>query len=86
MYNISHPNKYAVPQWDLSADEEAKIDISEHSFSVNQLCTERVIVKLFTHYKCDIVITDRLRSLFTSKLTRMGKAIQTQGGPAHENY
>lgn len=69
-----------MPQWDLSDDEEAKISNPEHSLSYNQLCTERVIVKLFTHYKCDVVITDRLRSLFTNKLIRMEKAIQAQGG------
>lgn len=72
-----------MPQWDLSDDEEAKISDCE-SLSFNQLCTERVIVKLFTHYKCDVVITDRLRFLFTSKLTRMGKSIQVQGGPGRK--
>ena len=77
--SISHVNKYGVPQLDLSADEEATVaSVSEHSFSFSQLCTERVIVKLFSHYKCDVVITNRLRSLFSSKLTRMGKLIQGQ--------
>ena len=85
MYSISHPDKYGVPHFDLSADEEARIfSVSEHLFSFNQLCIERVITKLFSHYKCDVVITDRLRSLFTSKLTRMGKAIQGQGGPGRQ--
>ena len=85
LYSISHPNKCGVPQWDLSDDEEAKIKDPDQSLSFNQLCTERVIVKLFT-YKCDVVITDRLRSLFTNKLMRMGKAIQAQGGPGRKNY
>ena len=38
------------------------------------------MVKLFTHYHCNVVVTDRLRSIFSSKLTRMGKAIQARGG------
>ena len=84
LYSISYPNKFGVPQWDLSGDEEAKISDIEHSLSFNQSCTERVIVKLFTHYKCDVMITDRLRSLFTNKLIRMGKAIQAQGGPGRK--
>ena len=37
-------------------------------------------MKLFNHYHCDVLITDRLRALFTSKLARMGKAIQSVGG------
>ena len=86
LYSISHPNKCGVPQWDLSDDEEANLEIedSNQSLSFNQLCIERVIVKHFTHYKCDVVITDRLRSLFTNKLIRMGKAIQAQGGPGRK--
>ena len=81
LYNISQPTKYGVPQLDLSDDKEAKVDSSlEQSFSSNQLCIERVMVKLFTHYHCNVVITDRLRSIFSSKLMRMGKAIQTRGG------
>ena len=78
MYNISKPTKYGVPQLDLLDDKEAKVDSSlEKSFNSNQLCTERVMVKLFTHYHCNVVITDRLRSIFSSKLMRMGKAMQT---------
>jgi len=73
-----------VPQLNLSDDDEAKIDFSiEQSFSLNQLFIERVIVKLFNHYHCDAVITDRIQSVFTSKLTRMGKAIQALGGKEH---
>ena len=60
---------------------EAKVDSSlEKSFSSNQLCTKRVMVKLFMHYHCNVVITDRLRSILLSKLMRMGKAMQTRGG------
>ena len=38
------------------------------------------MAKLFIHYHCNVVITDRLRSIFSSKLMRMGKAMQTRGG------
>ena len=80
LYNISKPTKYGVPQVDLSGDTEAKVDSSlEKSFSSNQLCTERVMAKLFMHYHCNVVITDSLRSIFSSKLMRMGKAMQTCG-------
>ena len=81
LYEISHPNKYGVPQLNLSDDDEAKIDESiVESLSLNQLFVERVIVKLFNHYHCDAMITDRIRSVFTSKLARIGKAIQALGG------
>ena len=53
------------------------------SLSLNQLFVERVIVKLFNHYHCDAMITDRIRSVFTSKLARIGKAIQALGGKEH---
>ena len=53
-YNISHPTKYGVPQLDLSGNEEAKIDpLIEQSFSLNQLSTERVMVKIICSY-CEI--------------------------------
>lgn len=66
---------------DLSTDTEASVELPEElSLSSNQLSVERIISKVFTHYHCDIVITDRLRSLFTSKLWRMGKALQSLGG------
>ena len=38
------------------------------------------MAKLFIHYHCNVVITDWLRSIFSSKLMRMGKAMQTCGG------
>ena len=81
LYEVSHPNKYGVPQLNLNDNDEAKIDKSvEESFGFKQVVIERVIVKLFNHYRCDVVITDRLRSVFTSKLKRMRKAIQVLGG------
>ena len=77
LYNISHPTKYGVPQFDLN---EVSIEAPGAARSQNQLLVERVIFKTFTQYKCDVVITDRLRSLFTNKLMRMGRALQKQGG------
>ena len=35
---------------------------------------------MFNRYHCDVIITDRLQSLFTSKLWRMGKSLQALGG------
>ena len=38
------------------------------------------MVKTFHKYRCDVMITDRVRALFSSKLWRMGKALQGLGG------
>ena len=83
LYNISRPTKYGVPQLDLSLDE-VNIEAPE-SLSHNQSLVERVICKTFTHHKCDVVITDRLRSLFTNKLLRMGKTMHKLGGRGRAN-
>ena len=78
LYNISQPTKYGVPQLDLSEDAEARVDSAlEESFSSNQLCIERVMVKLFTKYHCNVVITDRLRSIFFIQTDKDG-----QGNPS----
>jgi len=79
LYSISRPNKYGLPQYDLSDDSEAKFSC-DLNLSDKLLLIERVIVKLFHHHHCDVLITDRLRALFASKLARMGKAIQSAGG------
>lgn len=72
-----------MPQVDLSCDKEANVDLlCAQVLSPCQLAVERVIVKLFTHHKCNVVITDRLRSLFTMKIWRMGKLICSLGGKA----
>ena len=47
-----------------------------------QILVERVISKIFSHLKCDVILTDRLRSLFTLKLWRMGKSVSSLGGTA----
>ena len=71
---------------DLSEDSEASIELpADLSLSSNQLSVERVIAKVFTRYHCDVIISDRLRSLFTSKLWRMGKSIQGLGGTGRAN-
>jgi len=76
----SHPNKYGLPQCDLSDDSEAKFCIELEKLSNKQLLIERMISKHFNHYHCYVLITDKLRTLFTSKLARMGNAIQSVGG------
>ena len=66
---------------DLSNDMEASTNLPDtSSLSFNQMAVERVICKVFTHYRCDVIITDRIRSFFTVKLWRMGKAFQSSGG------
>ena len=85
LYDISHPDKEGFPQQDLSTDVDDMLDPNlKESFSPKQLAVERVIVKTFTTYRCDAVITDRLRSLFKSKLWRMRKQIQSLGGTGRE--
>ena len=83
-YNISHPNKYGVPQVDLSSDEMT-IAIEEDSFTHSQLLIERVIFKTFTHHRCNVVITDHLRSLFTCELSRMGRTMHKLDGRGRES-
>lgn len=63
---ISKPNVCGVPQVDLSNDREAVTNLpDEVSLSFNQIAVERVIIKVFTHYRCDVIINDRIRSFFT---------------------
>ena len=81
LYEISHPNKSGILQINLVNDPEAQIDLST-SLCPSQAAVERVIVKVFHHCHCDVIITNRLRSLFTLKLWRMGKNIQGLGGTA----
>ena len=65
-----------MPQVSLVDDPEVQIDTPK-CLCPSQAAVERVIAKIFCHSHCDVVITDRLRSLFTLKLWRMGKAIQS---------
>jgi len=79
LYN-NHPTKHGVPQVDLSDDEEVRCAVQDNSMTLNQQLIEQIIYKTFAHHKCDVVITDRLRSLFTNKLCRMGKTMHKLGG------
>ena len=72
---ISHPNKYGVPQIDFSAEKMPILQ--QESLTNNRLLVERVT---FAHHHCDVVITDRMRFLFTSKLSRMEKVMYNIGG------
>lgn len=79
LYSISHPDKYGKPLFDLSTDPEASIPPTTLS-APTQISIKRIITKTFTRYRCDVIITNRLRSAFTAKLWRMGKALQSLGG------
>ena len=61
------------------------ITIEEDSFTHSQLLIDRVIFKTFAHHPCNFVITDRLRSLFTCKLSRMGRTMHKLGGSGRES-
>lgn len=78
LYTITHPDKYGKPQIDLSEDK----DVSDINIppEISSPAIERIIAKVFLKYKCDVVVTDRLRSVFVCKLQRMGRAIQRLGG------
>ena len=58
--------------------------LQQESLTNNQLLVERVICKTFAHHHCDVVITDRIRFLFASKLSRIGKAMYNMGGRGRE--
>ena len=47
------------------------------------MAVEYVICKVFTHYHCDVIVTDRIR-IFAVKLWRMSKAFQSSGGRVRE--
>ena len=69
-----------MPQVDLSSDEEVSKAILESSLTHNQLLIERVICKTFAYHRCDVIISDHLRSLFTNNIFRMGKTMHALGG------
>ena len=81
LYEISHPSKSGVLKVSLADDPEAQVELPK-SLCPSRAAIERVIIKVFRHSHCDVVITDRLRSLFSLKLWRMGNAIQGLGGLA----
>ena len=63
---------------DLS--EDVTVDVDASQLTSKQLAVERVITKVFQMLHCNVVITDRIRSLFATKLHRMGNSLQSQGG------
>ena len=86
LYSISHPSKHGVPTSDLSGDKTVKIEALPRSLSAHkQLAVERVIVKIFQFLRLNVAITDRIRSLFSTKLHRMGRSLQSLGGSRGKN-
>ena len=77
------PSRSGVPKVSLADDPEAQVELPK-SLCPSRAAIERVIVKVFCRSHCDVVITDRLTSLFSLKLWRMGNAIQGLGGLARK--
>ena len=73
LYSISLPDKYVNPQMDLSEDTEATMSTDISMLAPKEKAINRVITKLFTKFHCNVRISSQLRSLFISKLHRMGK-------------
>ena len=48
-----------------------------------QLVHEKVITKIFAHYKIPMDITNTIRTTFKSKLHWMGKTLSMTGGKKH---
>ena len=78
LYSISHPGKSGAPQIDLSDDEEATVNVD--LAGDQQLAIERVICKVFTKYSIACDVTDQIRSVFKTKLWRMGRKLSQLGG------
>ena len=72
------------PLFDLSGDPDA--EVSNHSFSVQQLLHERVIKKVLKKCEIYIEVTDKLRIRFKSKLWRMGQSLAKVGGTKRQIY
>ena len=78
LWSISKPGKNGRPLNNLSSDSEAAV--SNEKYTTVQLAHERVITKIFAHYKIPMEITDTIRTTFKSKLHRMGKTLSMTGG------
>jgi len=79
LYYISVPDKEGYPTVDIALNEDVKLDKRiDTEFFTKQLSVESVIVKSFVHYQRDVIITDRIRALFSSKLWRIAKAMVAQ--------
>jgi len=73
LYSLSHPNKTGYPLFDLSDDSEAAVENT--LLSPKELAVERVITKVFVKLRSNVIVTNRLRSVFMSKLSRMGSIL-----------
>ena len=69
-----------MPQLDLSDDNEATMSTENSLLAPKERAINMVIIKLFTKFCCNVRISNRLRSLFSSKLYRMGKTLYSLGG------
>ena len=78
LYSVSHPGKNGTPSFDLSDDDEAKINTE--GLTDHQILVERVIRKVFFKYSILLDITDKVRGAFKSKLWRMGQTLSKLGG------
>jgi len=74
-----------VPQVDLSTDNNAQNAESVSELMQSQTLMDRVICKTFAYHHLGVIINDRIRSLFTNKLRRMGKIMQHLGGRGRSN-
>ena len=71
---------HGVPQEDFSTDNDAQNAESVSELTQNQTLIERVICK-----HLDVFIDDRIRSLFTNKLRRIGKTMGGRGRSKNGN-
>ena len=78
LYSISHPNKVGYPLFDLSGDSEATVE--NMLLTPKELAVEKVITKVFVKLRSNVIVMNRLRSVFMSKLSRMGKHLSLCGG------
>ena len=83
MYSISHPGKNGAALLDLSEDIDA--EVNTESLSMHQILIERVIKRVFKEYKIPLDISTTTRSIFKSKLWRMGQALSKLGGTKRQH-
>ena len=72
---MSHPGKNGTPSFDLSDDDEAKINTE--GLTDHQILVERVIRKVFFFkYSILLDITDKVRGAFKSKLSNCNQSVE----------
>jgi len=85
LFAISHPDKEGYPQRDSSDDPDILLDTNIiQSFTPRQLALERVIAKKIAKYHINGIITNRMRTLLSSKMWRMGNEILCLGDTSKE--